>query len=152
MADKELRRLKRRELLQILLVQCEESERLQQELDETGERFAAMAESYERLKKKLDIKDERLNEKDAKIAELVREVEALKAEAEKSQETDSFTEAAKEIDAIFEEARQAARQYLKGVRQAEETPPFFENNRITDIRRKQTGTGPVRLVAGDFYG
>ena len=34
MADKELRRLKRRELLQMLLVQCQETERLQQESNE----------------------------------------------------------------------------------------------------------------------
>ena len=37
MADKELRRLKRRELLQMLLVQCQETERLQQESNEMKE-------------------------------------------------------------------------------------------------------------------
>ena len=34
MAEKELRKLKRRELLQMLLMQCEETEKLQQETDE----------------------------------------------------------------------------------------------------------------------
>ena len=33
MGNKELRRLKRRDLLQMLLTQCEETERLQNELD-----------------------------------------------------------------------------------------------------------------------
>ena len=60
MAGKELRRLKRRELLKMLLVQCEETERLQKELEELTEEHEAMSESYERLKGKLDVKDERL--------------------------------------------------------------------------------------------
>ena len=75
MADKELRRLKRRELLQMLLMECEEAERLEQEsgrlkeqLDALQEQMATIMESYERLKKKLDVKDERLNQKDEKIA------------------------------------------------------------------------------------
>ena len=34
MAERELRRLKRRDLLQMLLTQCEETERLQQEAAE----------------------------------------------------------------------------------------------------------------------
>ena len=70
MADKELKKLKRRELLEMLLVQCEETERLQRELNETTAEYENLQEGYERLKKKLDIKDERLNQKDAKIAEL----------------------------------------------------------------------------------
>ena len=48
MAEKELRRLKRRELLQMLLVQCEETERLSQEADEIKQQIDAVMESYER--------------------------------------------------------------------------------------------------------
>jgi len=88
MADKELRRLKRRELLQMLLMECEEAERLEQEsgrlkeqLDALQEQMAAIMESYERLKKKLDVKDERLNQKDEKIAMLKNEVEEWKSRA-----------------------------------------------------------------------
>ena len=36
MADKELRRLKRRELLQMLVMECEEAERLEQESVKVG--------------------------------------------------------------------------------------------------------------------
>ena len=79
MGNKELRRLKRRDLLQMLLAQCEETERLQKELDETRTEFETLQEGYERLKKKLDIKDERLNQKDAKIAELKDGVEVIQA-------------------------------------------------------------------------
>lgn len=82
MAEKELRRLKRRDLLRMLLMQCEEAERLQQETDAMKEKMEVILESYERLKKKLDVKDERLNQKDAKIAELKSQIEEMKAEQE----------------------------------------------------------------------
>ena len=78
MADKELRRLRRRELLQMLLMECEEAERLDQE---SGRQMDTVMESYERLKKKLDVKDERLNQKDEQIAMLKQEVEEWKARA-----------------------------------------------------------------------
>ncbi len=86
MAEKELRRLKRRELLQMLLVQCEETERLSQETDAMKEEMGAVMESYERLKKKLDIKDERLNQKDKIITELKREIEEMKTAKEEGTE------------------------------------------------------------------
>ena len=38
-----------------------------------------MMESYERLKVKLNVKDERLNQKDAKIRELQNTIEGIKA-------------------------------------------------------------------------
>ena len=68
MVDKEFRRLKRKDLLQMLIMQCEETERLQQEVDQTSARLRELEASYERLKVKLDVKDDRLNQKDAKIA------------------------------------------------------------------------------------
>ena len=68
MAEKELRRLNRRELLKLLLIQCEEMDRLQQEYNEMKASLETFMESYERLKGKLNVKDERLNQKDAKIA------------------------------------------------------------------------------------
>lgn len=78
MADRELRRLKRRDLLQMLLIQCEETERLQQEADQLKAQMETIMESYERLKKKLDVKDERLNQKDAEIEKLSHEVKELR--------------------------------------------------------------------------
>lgn len=50
MAEKELRKLRRRELLKMLLIQCEETERLQRELNEITAEHEVMSESYERLK------------------------------------------------------------------------------------------------------
>ena len=75
----------------MLLAQCEETERLQKELDETRTELETLQEGYERLKKKLDIKDERLNQKDAKIAELKNEIETIQASRLiELEESDSF--------------------------------------------------------------
>ena len=79
MADRQLRRLKRRELLQMLLAQCEETERLQQELEETQRELTDLQDGYERLKVKLNVKDERLNQKDASIARLKDQIEEIQA-------------------------------------------------------------------------
>lgn len=118
MAERELKKLSRRELLQMLLVQCEESERLQQEADEIKEQFDIMSESYERLKGKLNVKDERLNQKDAAIAALKMENERLTAQIEELKRTGaegSAAEAAERIGAIFREAQKAAEQYLADI-------------------------------------
>ncbi len=168
MAEKELRRLKRRELLQMLLIQCEETERLQQELDEIKEQFAVMAESYERLKKKLDIKDERLNQKDASIAELKAEIEELKKKQEgRFGEPGSLAEAADRISEIFGEAQKAAERYLMSIQKNEavsleklqpatgekekkqQSP--LELGRITSIRKKQNVSQPRQMGRVDQH-
>ena len=117
MADKELRKLKRRELLRMLLAQCEETERLQRELEEIREEYGAMAESYGRLKKKLDLKDERLNQKDAKIGELSSQLKEMEASRLiELEEAGSIAEAAIRINGVFEAAQEAAEQYLMNIR------------------------------------
>lgn len=151
MADRELRKLKRRELLQMLLVQCEETERLQRESDEIKEEYGKMMESYTRLKRKLDIKDARLNQKDAKIAELKQTIEEMSAsKAIELEEAGSIAEAAIRINGVFEAAQRAAEQYLMNVRQlseraaskaqtktqAAENQIPFESGRISGTRKK----------------
>ena len=170
MAEKELRKLNRRELLQMLLVQCEESERLQRELDEIQEQFDTMSESYGRLKLKLDVKDERLNQKDRRIGELAAEAEALRSEVEELKRTGmagSAAEAADRIGAIFREAQRAAEEYLAGVRKgtAEEKPkvplalpdkgerkriPFEQAGRLAGLRKKQPVLRRGQTALTDF--
>ena len=99
MADRELKKLNRRELLKMLLVQCEETERLKQVSDDIREQYEVMAESYERLKKKLDLKDARLNQKDEKITELKEQIEEMKrSRAIELNEAGSIAEAAIRIN------------------------------------------------------
>lgn len=117
MGNKELRRLNRRDLLQMLLTQCEETERLQKELDDTAAELESVEEGYERLKKKLDIKDERLNQKDAKIARLKSEIEEIKASRViELEEAGSIAEASLRLNGIFEAAQRCAEQYLMNVK------------------------------------
>lgn len=116
MADKKWRRPKRKELLQMLLAQCEETERKQEELDQATACLEALEESYERLKVTLNIKDERLAQKDARITEL----QCIIEETGNSKEIDlqkagSIADAAQRLNEIFEAAQEAADQYLENV-------------------------------------
>lgn len=127
MADRELRRLKRRDLLQMLLVQCEETERLQQENTEMKMQLESITESYERLKAKLNIKDERLNEKDARIEELEERIEQMQSSREiELEEAGSIAEAALRINGVFEAAQRAAEQYLMNIRRVVGNVPLSE--------------------------
>ena len=58
MTDKELHKLGRREMLQLMLAQGREAEKAKQELADTQEKLRQLEESYERLKRRLDDKDE----------------------------------------------------------------------------------------------
>lgn len=117
MAEKELRRLKRRDLLQMLVAQCEETERLQLEADQANAQLTELEAGYERLKDKLNKKDEKLNQKDARIAELEGMIEELKMTREiELEEAGSIAEAALRLNGIFEAAQEAADQYLMNVK------------------------------------
>jgi len=87
MTDRELRRLRRQDLLQMLLAQSRESVRLQTELDEKDKDLHLLQENYERLKKKLDEKDAqieklkgRLDHKDNEIGGLREELRICRSE------------------------------------------------------------------------
>lgn len=167
MADKELRKLKRRELLRMLLVQCEETERLQRELNELTREHDVMSESYERLKGKLNVKDERLNQKDAQIASLKSTIEEMKLDRMiELTEAGNIAEAALRLNGIFEMAQQAADQYLMNVKRYAESQPKiavlqtpaeeekqipFESGWRAGIRRK-TGTSRGRQPKGTDTG
>ena len=84
MTDKELRRLRRQDLLELLLEQSKEAARFQMESDKKQQELSRILESYERLKGKLDDKDavieslieklkKRLDNKDEKIEKLEKE-------------------------------------------------------------------------------
>ncbi len=147
MAERELRRLKRRELLQMLLMQCEETERLSLEAEERNEQMESLLESYERLKKKLDVKDARLNQKDEKIAELKRELEDLKAERERElEDAGSITGATQRLNAIFEEAQRAAEQYLSSVRKMEAAQRPFGLEQRNGMRGGKNVSRTGRIV------
>ena len=96
MTEKELRKLGRHDLLELLVEQSREAARLDAALQEKEEEFRKASEGNERLKEKLNEKDElieklkgRLDQKDAEMAQraagieetMEAKIEALEAEA-----------------------------------------------------------------------
>ena len=109
MTDRELQKLGRRELLQLLLEQAKESERLRKQVGELEEQLRQTEEGYERLRDRLDSKDAQLHELE----------DTLHAEREK-RETDlenvgSIAEAALRLNGVFDAAQRAADYYLQSI-------------------------------------
>lgn len=169
MTDKDLKKLRRRELLQMLLVQCKETEKHKKEADEAKEQFRDLTERYERLIGKLNVKDERLNQKDAKIAELKNTIETMKVSREiELEEAGSIAEAALRLNGVFEAAQRAAEQYLMNVKKMdppkgitpvsaddEENRIPFETGWRAGIRRKGTSSPRPRqtmTISGELHG
>ena len=118
MTDKELQKLGRRELLQLLLDQAKETDRVSKLLKETEEQLNQMEEGYERLRERLDRKDVRIHELQDQINELQGSVQNEKEKriADLS-EVGSIAEAALRLNGVFEAAQRAANQYLQSVKE-----------------------------------
>ena len=118
MTDKELQKLGRRELLQLLLDQAKETDRVSKLLRDTEEQLSQAEENYERLRERLDHKDARIHELQEQINELHNSV---KDEKEKRiadlTEVGSIAEAALKLNGVFDAAQRAANQYLRSVKE-----------------------------------
>lgn len=110
MTDKELHRLSRKDLLQLLLEQGRENEEIKRQLAETEEILQRLEENYERLRKRLDRKDEQIH----KLRDILQS-ERTKRKIELS-EAGSIAEAALRLNVIFEAAQKAADQYLYNIK------------------------------------
>ena len=69
MTDKELHKLGRKELLQLLVAQSREADTARQKLAETQEELGQLQETYERLRGRLDDKDAQIR----KLREIIRQ-------------------------------------------------------------------------------
>ena len=124
MTEKEFHKLRRRDLLQLLVAQGKENLQLQAEFDETSAQLQQMQETNERLKARLNEKDAlidklkgRLDQKDARIKKLREDMEAWKTSRQiQLVEAGSIAEAALRLSGIFETAQKAADQYLYNLR------------------------------------
>lgn len=113
MTEKELHRLRRQDLLQLLLSQSKDVARLNADLSEMEDKNGQLKESNDRLIAKLDEKDaqiehlkQRLNDKDAQI-------EALKTSYRLELNADGTTGV--RLKEIFDVASQAAEEYLHSI-------------------------------------
>ncbi len=100
----------RRDLLQLLLAQSEEAEQTRQELKETSAQLTLVSANYERLRKRLDMKDEQIRE----LRETL-QTERTRREIELN-DAGNIAEAALRLNGIFQAAQEAADQYLYNVR------------------------------------
>lgn len=124
MAEKELNKLKRQEVLQLLLVQVKESEQLQKKYDEAIEHLKEEEELCGRLKARLNSKDAqihklrgRLDKKDDQIHRLkMQVVELQKQRLNGLEEAGSIAEVSMELSGVFEAAQKAADIYLENIR------------------------------------
>lgn len=141
MEDQELRKLKRVELLEIMVEQGRAVGELRQQMEEQEKHIQEMeaelqekTETIERLKEKLNKKDEemqkqvqqisivykrlrnRLNEKDDSIRSLQAALDEERAHPIVFEKTDSLDDAAEELNRIFQDAQKAATQYLEMIK------------------------------------
>ena len=129
--QQDLRKLSRGDLLDILLEQNKELDRLNQAVKMQQFQLMESDSRLERLKGKLDAKDEqmerlkaRLAEKDAQIDRLKAKLDDKDAEIGHMQQVDldnpgTLAAAAVKASGILQAAEQAAAQYLEGARQIE---------------------------------
>lgn len=144
MTDKELQKLGRRELLQLLLEQAKESERLGKALAETEEQLQQMQETYERLRERLDNKDAQIHELKATLAEVQekREVDM--------ENVGSIAEAALKLNGVFDAAQRAADHYLQSIRalypppEGVEIPPLPEKPEAEPVSEPGSKPNPLR--------
>lgn len=142
MTDKELRKLSRQDLLQLLIAQGRDAAAVEEQLKETKyneqrqfdsnerlrDRIADREETIEHLKEKLAGKDEKLNEKDREIAELKDQIEMLKAKGFsvdatgiiEGRQIGSIAEAALALNDVFAAAQRAADMYLANAKKIAE--------------------------------
>lgn len=110
MTQKELQKLRRQDLLELLLAQGEESARIAAELEECRKKLKTLETTYERVRKRLDVKD-------AIIHELKESLEAERTQRQiKLDDAGSIAEASLRLNGIFEAAQEAADQYLYNIK------------------------------------
>ncbi len=125
MTVKELQKLKRQELLQLLLTQSKEVAGLKKELEAKDKEMIGLVESNERLGARVREKDDlndrlrgRLEDKNIRIMNLEAELEAWKSDRrDELDKMDSIADAALKLNSVFETVQQAADQYLYNIRQ-----------------------------------
>ena len=125
MTVKELQKLKRQELLELLVEQGREAEQLKRQQEEKENELRSVKESNIRLKAKVDEKDVqierllgRLNSKKERIGELEAEIEAWYSNKKEGLlHAGTVAEAALRLNGIVDEAKKAADQYLYNIRQ-----------------------------------
>lgn len=124
MTGKELQKLRREDLLQLLLEQSREVARLQTECEEKDNELQRFEQNNDRLRAKLEEKEvlickleKRRSHKDDRIQSLESEMEQWRSERKAElEQSGSVAGAVLRLNGILKAAQQAADQYLYNIR------------------------------------
>ncbi len=113
MTDKELRKLRRSELLEMMIDQKKAVAAAQEEREKVQRELSELKETYERLRKKLDDKDAKIHELREELAQALDKREILNGEAESIAQVtarlNEAVEAANRAAALFEDSPRKTR-------------------------------------------
>lgn len=151
MTEKELHKLKREDLLKLLLAEVREADEIGRELEELKAQYAQLSESYERLRKRLDQKDVTIH----RLRDIL--------EAERHQrhielrEAGSIAEAALRLNGVFAAAQAAADQYVYNIKQLQDKETVSRRrermrNRLASKRAMAARRGKLKVLAGKAAG
>lgn len=124
MTEKEFSKLRRRDLLELLLSQIQEDERLERKVSAMMNRITSQEKTLNRLKDKLNEKDAQLEKLKGRLNDKDREIGMLRETLEQERssrrieldEAGSIAEAALKLSGIFEAAQDAADRYMENIR------------------------------------
>ena len=113
MTGKELHRLRRQDLLQLLLSQSKEVAQLNEDMEARDAENEALNETNERLRAKLDEKDEQIE----RLKEKLNQKDAIIEQLEKQGIVDIRADGTSKVrlEDIFRVAHDAAEQYLRSL-------------------------------------
>lgn len=147
-----IKKLKRTDLLQLLITQGKEAEELQKKLEEKEKQLKAEIEEREKLRAELEEKEKQLQaeleEKEkALTTELVEKEEQIKKEIEEKdrllhdktiaiEKTGSIAEAALLLNGVFQAAEAAAKQYLDNIKQRSKEQDEICQRKLEEAQQK----------------
>lgn len=125
MVEKELKKLRRQELLKLLLDQSREASGLQKDYEESERQIRDLEDSNDRLSFRLEEKEalveklqRRLEKKERQVKDLKTEINIWKFNRDSElKAAEDLAEAALRLNGLFKMAQQAADQYLYNIRQ-----------------------------------
>ena len=153
MTEKEFSKLRRRDLLELLLSQIQEDERLERKVSAMMSRITSQEKTLNRLKDKLNEKDAQLEKLKGRLDDKDREIGTLRETLEQERssrridldEAGSIAEAALKLSGIFEAAQDAADRYMENIRLLQ----MAAEQKYRDSRRNRS---PLREAEPDGQG
>lgn len=153
MTEKEFSKLRRRDLLELLLSQIQEDERLERKVSAMMSRITSQEKTLNRLKDKLNEKDAQLEKLKGRLDDKDREIGTLRETLDQERssrrieldEAGSIAEAALKLSGIFEAAQDAADRYMENIRLLQTAA----EQKYRDSRRNRS---PLREAEPDGQG